>query len=75
MYAFCEPHLLNVGVYAKSFNWDGVNWSGPSDTNNPKGMPFPAGDYELVIQALGSTNQGTETPFSVEASLVIRLEP
>jgi hypothetical protein len=34
---------LKKGTYVHSFEWDGRNWTGPSDFNNPKGKAFPAG--------------------------------
>jgi len=45
----CEPVTIPTGVYHRVFTWDGHNWNGPSDTANPKGALFPAGDYELKI--------------------------
>lgn len=44
---------LKKGVYTHSFEWDGRNWTGPSDFGNPKGKPFPAGDYELTVTMHG----------------------
>lgn len=71
----CEPTTLKKGVYSRAFIWDGVNWTGPSDTGNPKGSPFPPGDYTLTI----STSQGkvagdaSSDAVSASARLLVRL--
>jgi len=44
---------LNKGTYAHIFNWDGRNWTGPSDFGNPKGKPFPAGAYDVTVTIHG----------------------
>ncbi len=51
----CGPITIPAGVYHRLFAWDGHNWSGPSDTNSPKGPLFPAGDYVLSV----STTEGS----------------
>ncbi|MBV9946818.1 MAG: hypothetical protein JOZ69_08225 [Myxococcales bacterium] len=51
----CPAVTIPAGTYHRVFAWDGHNWSGPSDTFNPKGALFPAGDYELDL----STAPGT----------------
>ena len=38
--ASLPPVTLRAGNYAGAFSWDGKNWNGPSDTDNPKGAPF-----------------------------------
>lgn len=45
---------LQPGTYPDTFTWPGVNWSGPSDTNNPHGPPFPPGTYAFNVTILGS---------------------
>lgn len=45
---------VRAGVYPATFDWDGVNWFGPSDTGNRKGAAFPPGLYRLDITARGS---------------------
>ncbi len=45
----CPPITIPAGTYPRVFTWDGRNWNGPSDTGNPEGAPFPAGDYELAV--------------------------
>jgi hypothetical protein len=81
MYCLCDQGLcagdtptveLAAGVFPDSFSWDGVNWSGPSDTNNPKGAPFPAGNYAVSITSHGLV--GTK-PFKLQASLPLTLVP
>jgi len=70
------PRTLVAGTYAHTFTWDGTNWSGPSDTGNPKGAPFPAGAYTLSVSAAGSaTSDGSMTPFTVRGTLAITLVP
>jgi hypothetical protein len=49
---------LKKGEYKHAFEWDGRNWSGPSDTNNPKGKAFPAGTYDVTVTIRGEL----ETP-------------
>jgi hypothetical protein len=70
----CGPITVPAGVYHRTFTWDGVNWDGPSDTDNPKGAAFPAGDYTLTV-ATGTGSIGTATDLGATASLVIRLIP
>jgi len=74
--AFCQKSTpLHKGVYQASFEWDGVNWSGPSDTSNPKGAPFPIGSYRLEITAKGSWGllDGGPSAFTVYAGFAINL--
>lgn len=67
---------LVPGEFPDTFAWDGVNWSGPSDTDNPKGAPFPPGDYEVKIVAPGTVGpEGEATEFTVLATLPITLVP
>jgi hypothetical protein len=66
---------LHPGTYPAAFTWDGVNWSGPSDTQNPKGAAFPAGVYRLDITAKGlrdATDAGSSA-FTVSASFSVNL--
>lgn len=66
------PATLKAGEYPASIEWDGKNWNGPSDTNNPKGKPFPPGDYTVKVRTSGQ-HQGK--PFEVTAELPITLTP
>ncbi len=66
------PTTLHAGTSRGSFKWDGHNWSGPSDTGNPKGALFPAGDYELEVHTNG-TKDGVA--FSVSSKFLVRLVP
>lgn len=67
---------LAAGVYPGSFEWNGVNWTGPSDFGNPFGPPFPPGDYEVTISADGVWSpNGEETPFALVGTLPITLVP
>ena len=66
------PFVLAAGVYPDSLPWDGVNWSGPSDFNNPKGPPFPPGMYTVTVRAIG---QHAGQAFEVIGELPITLTP
>ena len=75
--AKCDPITLLAGRYAQSFTWQGENWSGPSDTANPKGAQFPAGDYQVIVKSIPGVLQGVSTAptAQVSATLPIRLVP
>lgn len=66
------PFVLAAGVYPDSLPWDGVNWNGPSDFNNPKGPPFPPGMYTVTVRAIG---QHAGQAFEVIGELPITLTP
>ncbi len=66
------PFMLAAGNYPGSLPWDGVNWSGPSDFNNPKGPPFPPGMYTVRIRTIG---QHKGQPYEVIGELPITLTP
>lgn len=53
---------IKKGTYQHSFKWDGRNWTGPSDFNNPKGRPFPAGAYEVIVTLRGKMET---TPYEI----------
>lgn len=57
---------LKKGAYVHSFEWDGRNWTGPSDFGNPKGKPFPAGTYEVTVTMHGKlvTDKG-KVPYQI----------
>ncbi|MBK7828107.1 hypothetical protein [Nannocystis sp.] len=84
-YCICDQGLcppggtaitLAAGMYPGTFMWTGENWSGPSDTNNPKGPPFPPGTYELRIVARGQWLPfGEPQPFEVLGTFPITLTP
>ncbi len=65
-------YTLHAGTYPGTFLWDGKNWTGPSDTGNPEGAPFPAGDYAFQISATGSRDKAL---FTVSTSYPITLTP
>lgn len=52
------PITIPAGTSPASFEWDGRNWDGPSDTGNPKGPPFPPGVYTLDVSAVGKRGIG-----------------
>lgn len=67
---------LQPGTNPATFSWPGVNWSGPSDTGNPYGPPFPPGSYQLTVQAHGSQiTPDQPLPYSVSAVLDFKLTP
>lgn len=78
-----------AGSTDETFAWDGRNWDGPSDTNNPEGAAFPAGTYTLTLSAVGEqmssgwagggvgTGAGDAggAPFEVRATRFITIQP
>lgn len=70
----CDPVTIPAGVYHRTFAWDGHNWNGPSDTANPKGALFPAGDYDLTITA-GSGSIGDAGALHATGTMRVHLVP
>jgi hypothetical protein len=75
------PVTIKMGTYHSKFMWDGHNWNGPSDTGNPKGALFPAGDYRLDVSAIGSiveddagVDAGSKS-FKVDSGFRVTLTP
>jgi hypothetical protein len=66
------PVTLRKGSYRGTFEWDGHNWGGPSDTGMPKGALFPAGSYMLDVHTAG-TKDGVM--FTMSGKLPITLVP
>lgn len=66
------PVTLNAGSYPSTFQWDGHNWYGPSDTGTPKGALFPTGDYVLEVSAIGKKDG---VAFTVSSKFRIQLVP
>lgn len=70
----CPAVTIPAGTYHRSFHWDGRNWTGPSDTGNPEGAPFPAGDYTFEVStAAGSV--GDAGMLSALGRFRVRLVP
>ena len=70
----CPAVTIPAGTYHGVFTWDGRSWTGPSDTDNPEGPPFPPGDYAFEV----STEPGSigdAGALSATARLPIRLVP
>jgi hypothetical protein len=67
-----QAFTLKQGSYPATFDWDGRNWSGPSDTSNPEGPPFPAGTYQLLVRTTGTASG---TAFDVSATMGLILSP
>ena len=65
------------GSYDVAFTWDGMNWSGPSDTGNKPGPAFPAGSYTFSVSVSGEHQlpDGTTETFAAVAKLPITLTP
>ena len=72
-----EPMDLVEGSYKAAFEWTGRNWSGPSDTSNPMGPPFPPGRYLFEVRARGiyPEAEGTLRLFEVTATAEFELTP
>jgi len=73
---FCGPHNepvdLAPGTYVETFGWDGRNWNGPSGTDNEKGVPFPPGEYKLVVRAEGElSEQGLDYAITSTMKIII----
>ena len=66
-----QARSLPHGRHEHFFQWDGRNWTGPSDYGEPKGARFPAGEYVLSVSSVGSW----ETPDGVVAFEVIATLP
>jgi hypothetical protein len=65
---------LRRGNYPYLFQWTGRNWNGPSDTGNPLGNPFPAGDYVLTVRVKGESKaNGIDEVFAISDSVKVHL--
>lgn len=51
-----DAQTIKKGTYATTIDWNGRNWSGPSDTSMPKCKPFPAGRYQLTVTMIGNVD-------------------
>lgn len=70
------PLQVQAGAHQESFEWQGRNWGGPSDTSNPVGPPFPPGEYRLQVSAVGSVlDEGAWRSFKIESSVPVVLTP
>lgn len=68
-----QPVDLKPGTYEKVFEWNGVNWSGPSDTGNPLGEPFPPGTYTVRVSTVGVLGAGED--FEASGTMTVTLTP
>ncbi|WP_339687945.1 hypothetical protein [Gimesia maris] len=67
---------IKKGVYAISFEWEGHNWTGPSDFDNPKGDPFPPGRYILTVRIVGEVETvQRKKPYDIANSVEVILVP
>lgn len=62
---------LKKGRYPESFFWNGVNWSGPSDTDRPRGAPFPPGTYRFEVKIRHFRNK--QPPEYVIGGMLIKI--
>lgn len=67
------PAPLPVGTYASAFAWQAVDWFGESDYGNPKGEPFPPGDYLISITTNGLVGAEQRAGFEVKATLAVTI--
>jgi len=66
---------VKKGAYAHSFEWDGRNWTGPSDFGNPKGKPFPAGTYDVTVTLRGKLVSGAgKVPYEITGKAKVVLK-
>ncbi len=66
---------IKRGSYVHVMEWDGRNWTGPSDTGNRKGNPFPAGTYELKVTLKGKLESDKgKTPYEITAKTKLVLK-
>lgn len=66
---------LQKGTYSHSFEWDGRNWGGPSDTGNPKGKPFPAGTYDMIVILHGFlVTENGKVPYEITRKTKLELK-
>jgi hypothetical protein len=69
-------HDLAPGCRSATIHWEGVNWSGPSDTSNPKGAAFPPGDYVVELRQVGSfSSDASVHTFEIDASMTVTITP
>jgi len=70
------PITIKKGTYSQVFEWDGRNWNGPSDTNQPKGKPFPAGTYGLEVSVVGEVETPAgRKPYRIEKHVKVVIKP
>jgi hypothetical protein len=71
-----HPTTIKAGTYPRKMHWDGRNWTGPSDTNNREGAPFPAGTYTFQVDAQGTQpSDAGAIPYEVQGKMTVVLEP
>ena len=70
-----EPQTIPKGVYEYALEWDGKNWTGPSDVSMPKGEPFPPGEYTLTVSVIGEqqTAKGLKK-YDISADITVTLK-
>ena len=72
MCGYHDPEVdMKLGTYSRAVEWGGRNWTGPSDTDLPKGEPFEPGTYKVTVSAVGTLPAENGRSFRVEAELPI----
>jgi len=76
----CQGEPLSAtavaGTHDRTFTWDGRNWNGPSDTNNPEGDPFPPGVYTITLTSTGTWADSTDAsvpPYTLTATFPLTI--
>lgn len=65
---------LPAGTFVKTFHWEGRSFSGPSDTGDSPGEPFPPGLYILRLTAAGQQElNGSKQTYGVNAGMTLRI--
>ena len=73
-YSAFPPQRLEPGSHVITFEWDGRNWGGPSDTDMPKGAPFPPGEYKMTVSVEGLLIlEGVAQPYEVSGTATVKL--
>ena len=71
-----DGHIVLPGRTRHALPWDRRNWTGPSDFDNPKGPPFPAGTYRMEVVLCGQADTGGGLrPFRIARSTTVTLQP
>ena len=71
-----SARTVPAGEYAHTFKWTGRNWNGPSDTSNPLGDAFPAGEYMIKVYLRGTVEvDGKPVEYSLVGGATVTLTP
>ena len=71
-----EGGPVKKGVTERHLDWDGRNWDGPSDTQQPKGPAFPPGEYTFRVEIAGYVDLGQgRRPFAIQKDAKVVITP